>query len=138
MEILAPISVGELIDKITILRLKAERLTDPAKLANVGRELSRLETLARGAGVEIPDRPEALEWARNLDAPDAYAPAKRPAPKPPVEHRPRELFVTRVENLTRDPYAVWARDILKLRVLDRPDETVEAKARGTAIRGRAE
>ena len=47
MEILAPISVGELIDKITILRLKAERLTDPAKLVNVGHELSRLEALAR-------------------------------------------------------------------------------------------
>jgi len=52
---------------------------------------------------------------------------------PPVAHRPRELFVTRVENLTRDPYAVWARDILKLRALERPDETVEARARGTAI-----
>lgn len=97
------------------------------------RWLWRLETLARGAGVEIPGRPEVLDWARGLDAPDAYAPARRPAPKPPVAHRPREMFVTRVENLTRDPYAVWARDILKLRSLDRPDETVEAKARGTAI-----
>jgi ATP-dependent helicase/nuclease subunit B len=50
-----------------------------------------------------------------------------------VAHRPRKLFVTRVENLTRDPYAVWARDILQLRVMDRPDEPVDARARGTAI-----
>jgi ATP-dependent helicase/nuclease subunit B len=97
------------------------------------RWLWRLETLAKGAGVAIPRRDDVLGWARKLDAPGTYAPARRPAPTPPVAHRPRELFVTRVENLTRDPYAVWARDILKLRVLDRPDETVEAKARGTAI-----
>jgi RecB family exonuclease len=43
------------------------------------------------------------------------------------------MAVTRVEALTRDPYAVWARDILKLYPLDRPDEPVEARARGTAI-----
>ena len=62
MEILAPISVGELIDKITILRLKAERLTDPAKLANVGRELSRLETLAR----DLPRTPEFEDLTARL------------------------------------------------------------------------
>jgi ATP-dependent helicase/nuclease subunit B len=47
--------------------------------------------------------------------------------------RPRELPVTAVETLTRDPYAVYARYILKLRLMERPDEPVEARARGTAI-----
>lgn len=47
MIITAPISAGELIDKITILRIKAERLTDAAKLANVRTELSLLEELAQ-------------------------------------------------------------------------------------------
>ncbi|WP_334161431.1 PD-(D/E)XK nuclease family protein, partial [Phenylobacterium sp.] len=97
------------------------------------RWLWRLETLARGAGVEIPGRPEAIEWARRLDAPDGYAPARRPAPCPPVDDRPARLAVTRVEALTRDPYAVWARDILRLYPLKRPDEPVEARARGEAI-----
>jgi ATP-dependent helicase/nuclease subunit B len=97
------------------------------------RWLWRLETLARGANVAIPGRPEALDWARGLDAPADYKPAKRPAPTPPAADRPTELFVTRVESLTRDPYAVWARDILRLRPLDRPDEAVAARARGTAI-----
>jgi ATP-dependent helicase/nuclease subunit B len=97
------------------------------------RWLWRLETLARGAGLDIPGRPEVLGWARALDAPGPYAPVKRPSPTPPVEHRPRKLYVTRVEALTRDPYAVWARDILNLRLLERPDEEVEARARGTAI-----
>ncbi|HVI31507.1 double-strand break repair protein AddB [Phenylobacterium sp.] len=114
-----------------VVLLHAERREGAPSIKS--RWLWRLETLARGAGVEIPGRDEVLAWARRLDAPTDYAPAKRPAPMPPVAHRPRELFVTRVENLTRDPYAVWARDILKLRALERPDETVEARARGTAI-----
>ncbi len=97
------------------------------------RWLWRLETLARGTGRAIPGRPDILDWARRLDAPDGYAPVSRPAPRPPVEDRPDRLFVTRVETLTRDPYAVWARDILKLRRLDRPDMAVDARARGTAI-----
>ena len=97
------------------------------------RWLWRLETLARGAGVALPTRPEILDWARSLDAAADYAPAKRPAPRPPVADRPREMAVTRVEALTRDPYAVWARDILRLYPLERPDEAVEARARGTAI-----
>jgi len=42
-DILVPISPGELLDKITILRIKSVRITDAAKLANVRLELSRLE-----------------------------------------------------------------------------------------------
>ena len=97
------------------------------------RWLWRLRTLARGAGLALPERADVLAWARDLDAPGPYAPIARPAPTPPVADRPRKLAVTRVEALTRDPYAVWARDILKLYPLDRPDEPVEARARGTAI-----
>jgi ATP-dependent helicase/nuclease subunit B len=97
------------------------------------RWLWRLETLARGAGLAIPGRPDILAWARSLDAPDDYRPISRPAPTPPVAHRPRELAVTRIETLTRDPYAVWARDILRLYPLDRPDQQADARARGTAI-----
>ena len=62
MEILAPISLGELIDKITILRLKAERLSDPDKLANVTRELARLEALAR----DLPQTPEFVDLTARL------------------------------------------------------------------------
>jgi hypothetical protein len=42
-DFLVPISPGELLDKITILRIKCDRISDVAKLANVRRELSRLE-----------------------------------------------------------------------------------------------
>ena len=42
-EIQVPVSFGELLDKIAILQIKSERMTDPAKLANVRNELSALE-----------------------------------------------------------------------------------------------
>lgn len=53
MIILAPISVGELIDKITILELKLEFLSDPKKLENVTNELSQLNNILNS--VTIPD-----------------------------------------------------------------------------------
>ncbi|MEP9347638.1 DUF6165 family protein [Xanthobacter sp. KR7-225] len=43
--VLAPVSVGELIDKITILEIKAERIDEPSAQANVLRELAALRTL---------------------------------------------------------------------------------------------
>jgi ATP-dependent helicase/nuclease subunit B len=102
------------------------------------RWLWRLKTLAKGAGVTLPTRPEVLDWARALDAPLQPPPATlrtapRPRPAPPVEVRPRKLPVTGVERWVRDPYAVYARYILRLRPLERPDEPVEARARGSAI-----
>ena len=41
-EVLIPISPGELLDKITILQIKAERIADPVKVANVKTELEML------------------------------------------------------------------------------------------------
>ena len=37
-----PVSPGEVLDKITILEIKSERIRDPGKLANVRRELALL------------------------------------------------------------------------------------------------
>ena len=54
---MAPISAGELVDKITILRNKAERIGDPAKEANVRKELAMLEAIAEAA---LP-RPAEIE-----------------------------------------------------------------------------
>jgi len=42
-DIKVPISPGELLDKITILRIKSERMSDPAKVSNVRLELRQLE-----------------------------------------------------------------------------------------------
>jgi hypothetical protein len=47
MRILAPISLGELIDKITILELKQEFITDPDKLQNINHELVELNSILK-------------------------------------------------------------------------------------------
>jgi hypothetical protein len=54
-EILVPISPGELLDKITILRIKAARINDAAKVANVRHELSLLEQTWKDSGAAAID-----------------------------------------------------------------------------------
>jgi hypothetical protein len=49
-----PVSFGELLDKVAILEIKSERMTDPAKLANVRRELDALnDTWSKSAESRI-------------------------------------------------------------------------------------
>ena len=48
-EISAPVSPGELIDKITILEIKQERIKDVDKVKNVNLELELLESLWNGS-----------------------------------------------------------------------------------------
>lgn len=104
------------------------------------RWLWRLEMLTRGANSDATpvalERPLVqLDQARALDAPARATPdyARRPAPRPPVERRPRELPVTGVERWVRDPYAIYARYVLNLRQMDRPGQSAEALARGNAV-----
>jgi len=62
-EILVPVSPGELLDKITILRIKSARMSDAAKLANVRHELGLLESTWRAvvpAGVDLAAEERAL------------------------------------------------------------------------------
>ncbi len=59
-----PVSFGELLDKVAILEIKSERMSDPAKLANVRRELDELRTTwAKGAEskIDIADLLAALK-----------------------------------------------------------------------------
>ena len=55
MEVQIPVSVGELVDKITILQIKANRFSGEA-LANVQRELALLEGVLAGCGVDLPSQ----------------------------------------------------------------------------------
>jgi hypothetical protein len=47
-DILVPISVGELMDKITILEIKSERIKNPAQLKNIMHELEALRAVRLG------------------------------------------------------------------------------------------
>lgn len=81
---------------------------------------------ARGAAV--------LAEAALLDQPEAaVAPAGRPCPRPPAAARPATLSVTDLDTLVRDPYAVYARRVLRLRPLDPLGRAPDAMERGSAI-----
>lgn len=119
-----------------VILLHAERRGGQPSVRS--RWLWRLETLVKGAGLSLPGLPQVEAWARALDRPAATPPASlkpatRPSPRPPVEARPTRMSVTRIEEWVRDPYATYARFILKLFQLERPDERVDARIRGTAI-----
>ena len=63
-DILVPISPGELLDKITILRIKAARILDSARLANVRLELDLLQETwreSRFAAADIARDERALQ-----------------------------------------------------------------------------
>jgi hypothetical protein len=64
MKISIPVGAGELIDKITILTIKSERIADEAKLVNIRHELSRLVEVrdqALGSYSELPKLQAALQ-----------------------------------------------------------------------------
>ena len=59
-ELLVPISPGELIDKITILEIKSQRMTDAVKVANVRTELAMLTDTWRSSAYAAVDI--GAEW----------------------------------------------------------------------------
>lgn len=64
-----PVSVGELIDKITILEIKLEHISDPEKLRNIGAELQLLRAVRRDLGVDSgPAADQIARSERNLKA----------------------------------------------------------------------
>ena len=122
---------------LTRARRDAEAETVPS------RWLNRLTNLLGG----LPDQggPVALAtmvergkvWLRLADALERpeheQAAAPRPAPRPPVVHRPRELALTRVATLIRNPYEIYARYILRLRKLEPLHRSPDARLRGSTL-----
>ncbi len=106
------------------------------------RWLLRLTNLLDG----LPDQggPQALrdmrargaQWLGQATAlsatPDAPR-AIRPSPRPPVDARPKRLSVTAIPRLIRDPYAIYAEHVLRLRALDPLTPEPDALLRGELI-----
>ena len=103
------------------------------------RWLNRLMNLLDG----LPDQngPDTLKDMRvrgkawlsrvvQLETPIRQASAARPSPRPPVDARPKQLSVTEIKRLIRDPYAIYARHVLGLRPLDSLMQAPDALLRG--------
>ena len=89
-----------------------------------------------GAALKLADERgmRLIGLTRHLRRPESSTPrATRPRPTPPVALRPRGLPVTSLETLVRDAYAVYARRILGLRVLEPLGRAPDARERGTLI-----
>lgn len=105
------------------------------------RWLNRLTNLLEGlsAGQPCLDqmRHRGAHWiaqAQALDRPDApKPPAARPSPRPPVAARPKSLRITDIAKLGRDPYDIYAREILRLKRLDPLYMNADARDKGIAI-----
>jgi ATP-dependent helicase/nuclease subunit B len=89
----------------------------------------RLEAMTGG----LTRAPIHTGWARAIDRPATYVPAGQPRPSPPLSARPRRIAVTDVDRLKADPFAFYARSILKLGVLDAADADPSAAWRGSAV-----
>lgn len=111
------------------------------------RWLARLTNLLDGLPAQ--DGPNALSqmkargqvWLRRATALEHVLPGKpapRPAPRPSADQRPTMLPVTDIRTLIRDPYAIYARRILRLRPLDPLRPSPDARLRGTALHRVAE
>ena len=96
-----------------------------------------LQRMAAAAGPDAMLEPEEsgrryLDFARALDQPGEIRPQPRPAPRPPVELRPKGLSVTRIEILRRDPYAIYAEHVLRLRPLEAVERDIGPRETGIA------
>ena len=112
-------------DFISFLGAERVYMTRAEKIKGVptvpSRWLMRLKALLNGLDLVdalAPDQPW-LGWARARDRIDEATRVRlpAPAPTPAFELRPRRMSVTRVEEWIRNPYAVFARAILKLEPL---------------------
>jgi ATP-dependent helicase/nuclease subunit B len=74
-----------------------------------------------------------LQLTRRLDQPEVIAPLRRPQPRPAVNLRPKSLSITSIEMLRRDPYAIYARHILRLARLPGLDEDKGLREIGMAL-----
>lgn len=79
---------------------------------------------------------DGVDWAQladSLDAPDQVTPGQRPSFAPPVSARPRQLSVTNLDQWRRDPYGLYARKILGLRLLEAPESDAAARDWGDVV-----
>ncbi|MGF7158659.1 ATP-dependent helicase/nuclease subunit B [Rhodoligotrophos appendicifer] len=103
--------------------------------ATASRWILRLKALldASRAGHLIASTSPWVAWARMIDDSSTPAVLAIPKPRPATSLRPRRLSVTEIETWIRDPYAIFAKHILKLRRLDELDRIPGPAERGVLV-----
>lgn len=114
---------------------RAKRVTGTPM--NKSRWLLRLETVLKAYGKEAETLLDYkyTSLARLQDTPAVQDKIAVPAPKPPIESRPRRLSASWLERLICDPYSVFAAKILRLKQLDAPDKDLSFADYGNLIHG---
>lgn len=97
------------------------------------RWLMRLDAVLQACALPSPGAGPHAAWFARLDKPDRLTPGKPPAPCPPVKDRPRRLSATQIETWMRDPYAIYARHVLRLQALEAIDAPPDAAQYGEII-----
>lgn len=96
--------------------------------------LRLLAQFERAGAPPLPRRDDLLAVARALDAArTGPQPARPPQPNPPVRLRPRSISITDLDTLVADPFAIYAKRILKLRALDPLDQDPTPAMRGNLV-----
>lgn len=95
--------------------------------------LTRLTMVLKGAGLdqEIGAKTQLLEIHNAMQTPASVTPIAPPEPRPPKDARPKELPVTAIEKLMRDPYSVYAKYVLNLKPKSPLDASPSVAERGT-------
>lgn len=101
------------------------------------RWLQRLDTVLQALKIDPTEIARKggrwLGLVRQMDRAEKQNACARPAPAPPVDLRPRELSVTRIETWMADPYSIYARYVLKLKKLDALEKMPDAADRGNFL-----
>jgi len=116
-----------------VVLTRSVRVDGTAQMAS--RWLLRLDSVLEKSGVKdgLKAPNPWLAWASAIDTPAKIRTVLGPRPAPPVAVRPRQLSVTQVEHWFRDPYAIYARHILRLKPLQPIDAEPGAADRGMII-----
>lgn len=85
------------------------------------------------AGLTPASATSIMEWAAKQTEPLQPAKLSPPAPTPPPDAIPTQLWVTHMEQWLRDPYGFYAKHMLRLRPLDPIDQLPDAALLGTIV-----
>nr|WP_295744724.1 double-strand break repair protein AddB [uncultured Acidocella sp.] len=96
------------------------------------RWLTRLAAMLAGQGQSLPAH-EAGLWVGQLDLPVERSRRAKPQPRPPAHARPKTYSISDIATLMVDPYAIYARKILKLAPLEALDEESDASQFGDVV-----